>query len=144
MTAHRQTRRLGSVAALALAGGLLAATAAHAGDGVQFSRDCTRTHVNKQVGANEQWAITWEIYGNATGNVLKLDGSTPSFIECTVVGGDETSELFTCHGSDACSGPTCGGTQWSAIGASISIPLGFFFPPGVDPQNPFEECTPAD
>lgn len=144
MAGDRQTRRHGSVAALAIAGVLLVAASARAGDGVQFSRDCTRTYVNKQVGESEQWAITWEIYGNATGNVLKLDGSTPSFIECTVVGGDETNEFFDCQGSDACSGAPCGGTQWSAIGSSLSIPLTFFFPPGVDPLNPFEECTPAD
>ena len=142
--ARRRSRRdvgarivIGVALALALAGG------AHAGDGVQFARDCTRTYVNKQVGDTEQWAITWEIYGNATGNVLKLDGGTPSFIECALVGEDADDEIFDCYGSDACAGPTCGRPQWSLIGSSISIPLTFFFPPGVDPLNPFEECEPS-
>lgn len=143
MTADRRKTRRGLAAALVLVGSALTVTSARAGDGVQFSRDCTSTYVNKQIGENEQWAITYSIYGDATGNVLKLDGTPPSFIECRVVGGDETNELFTCYGSDACTGPACGGTQWQLVAEDIPIPLSFFFPPGVDPQNSFEECVPA-
>jgi hypothetical protein len=143
MAADRQTGRRHGAAAIFLAGLVLAASAAQAGDGVQFSRDCTRTYVNKQVGENEQWAITWEIYGGATGNVLKLDGGTPSFIECDLIGEDEVNEIFSCRGSDACASPPCGDTQWSLISNAVTIPLSFLFPSGVDPLNPFEACEPA-
>jgi hypothetical protein len=118
----------------------MTAPGASAGDGVQFSGDCDRTYVNKQVGETEQWAITWEIYGNATGNVFKLDGTDPSFLECILVDEDETNEIFDCYGSAACAEPTCGGTQWSLIASEVSVPLAFFLPPDVDPQNPFEQC----
>lgn len=100
--------------------------------------------MNKKVGTNEQWAITWEIYGNVTGNVLKLDGSAPSFIECTLAGSEGENDLFDCYGSDACTTPPCGGTQWTSIGSSISIPLSFFLPPGVDPLSPFDSCVPVE
>ncbi len=144
MAADRRMWVRGTAAlALVLASVVLSAPGAWAGDGVQFSRDCTSTYVNKQVGENEQWAITYSVFGDATGNVLKLDGSAPSFIECRVVGGDETSELFTCYGSDACTSPPCGGTQWQLVAENLAIPLSFFFPTGVDPQNSFEECVPA-
>jgi hypothetical protein len=125
----------GLVAAGALAGD------ADAGDGAQFSRDCTRTYVNKQVGNDEQWSITWSLYEDATGNVFKLDGSAPSFIECKLVGEDGSNELFDCYGADLCSGPPCAGSQWTAIGSNVAIPISFFFPPGVDPQNPLAGCT---
>ncbi|MEW6271491.1 MAG: hypothetical protein AB1689_19590 [Thermodesulfobacteriota bacterium] len=136
-------RRLAlGLAVLAVAA--LGAGSAWAGDGVQFSGDCDRTYVNKQVGDTEQWAITWEIYGNATGNVFKLDGSDPSFIECILVDETETEEVFDCFGSAACAGPPCGGSQWTLIGQNIAIPLEFFFPPGVDPLNPFDQCELAE
>lgn len=142
----RSTRR-GSRAATAIvacAALLALAGAARAGDGAQFDRTCTLTYVNKKVGTNEQWAITWEIYGNVTGNVLKLDGSAPSFIECSLVNEDETNEIFDCYGSDACTSPPCGGTQWSLIGSSLAIPTSFFVPTGVDPLAPFDSCEPVD
>lgn len=118
----------------------IAAPPARAGDGVQFSGDCDRTYVNKQVGENEQWAITWEIYGNVTGNVFKLDGTDPSFLECDLVDEDEENEIFDCYGATACVEATCGGTQWGLIASDVSVPLTFFLPPDVDPQNPFEQC----
>ena len=118
----------------------LSVAVARAGDGAQFSGDCERTYVNKQVGDTEQWAITWEIYGDATGNVFKLDGSAPSFIECSLVDEDGENEIFDCYGSSACAGPPCGGTNWSLIATEVSIPLSFFFPPDVDPLDPFTEC----
>lgn len=132
---------------LALAGlALLAATAlagvAHAGDGVQFAGNCDSTYVNKQVGDNEQWAITWEIFGNASGNVFKLDGSAPSFIECELQDETETEEIFDCYGASACTGPPCGAPQWTLIANDIAIPTTFFLPPGVDPVDPFEACDP--
>ena len=130
----------GIVACAAL---LALASAARAGDGVQFDRTCTYTYVNKQVGENEQWAITWSIYGDATGNVLKLDGSPPSFIECERVAEEGENEIFDCYGSDACTFPPCGGAQWSLIGNDISIPLTFFLPTGVDVLSPFDSCEPA-
>ncbi|MFM7143586.1 MAG: hypothetical protein ACKO2K_16900, partial [Alphaproteobacteria bacterium] len=40
---------------------LLRAAAAVAGDGVELSAACDATYVNKRVGANEQWAITWDL-----------------------------------------------------------------------------------
>jgi hypothetical protein len=122
----------------------LGTTGALAGDGVQFARDCTRTYVNKQVGENEQWAITWGIYGDATGNVFKLDGSAPALIECTLVAEDQANEIFDCFGADACTAPPCGGAQWTQIADDLAIPLTFFLPPGVDPLNTFDACTPAD
>ena len=131
----------GIVACAAL---LALADVAQAGDGAQFDGSCTSTYVNKKVGTNEQWAITWEIYGNVTGNVLKLDGSAPSFIECTLAGSEGENDLFDCYGSDACTTPPCGGTQWTSIGSSISIPLSFFLPPGVDPLSPFDSCVPVE
>ena len=118
----------------------LSVAVARAGDGAQFSSDCDRTYVNKQIGDTEQWAITWEIYGNATGNVFKLDGSAPSFIECFLADEDGENEIFDCYGSSACAGPPCGGTNWSLIATEVSIPLSFFFPPDVDPLDPFTEC----
>ena len=136
-------RRLAAYLVLAAAV-LPPAATARAGDGVQFSRDCTRTYVNKKVGDTEQWAITWDVYGNATGNVFKLDGSAPSLIECRLVAEDETSEIFDCQGSDACTAPPCGGAQWTPIGSGISIPLAFFVPPGVDPLSTFDSCEPAE
>ena len=79
MVARGSARRGSVFTAIAACAAVLAlAGAARAGDGVQFDRSCSSTYVNKKVGTNEQWAITWEIYGNATGNVLKLDGSAPS------------------------------------------------------------------
>ena len=146
MVARSSARRgrglaTGIVACAAL---LALAGAAQAGDGAQFDSSCTSTYVNKKVGTNEQWAITWEIYGNATGNVLKLDGSAPSFIECTLAGSEGENDLFDCYGSDACTTPPCGGTQWTSIGSSISIPLSFFLPPGVDPLSPFDSCVPVE
>ena len=133
-----------AVTALALLAWTFAAGAAHAGDGAQFSGDCGSTYVNKKVGSNEQWAITWELYGNATGNVLKLDGSAPSFIECSLVGEDDTNEIFDCYGADACTSPPCGGKQWTLIGSNLSIPTSFFLPPGVDPLVPFDSCEPVE
>lgn len=131
--------RLGVALVLGLALSL-AAPEARAGDGVQFSSDCQRTYVNKQVNGVEQWAITWEIYGDATGNVFMLDGSDPSFIECIFM--DETleTEIFDCFGSSACAGPPCGGEQWEMIAQGLEIPLSFFLPPGVDIQDPIGAC----
>lgn len=120
------------------------ARVAQAGDGAQFSSDCDRTYVNKKVGDNEQWAITWELFGDASGNVLKLDGSAPSFIECTLQDETDTDEIFDCYGSSACTGPPCGGTQWTLIGTNISIPTSFFLPPGVDPLDPDSSCNLRD
>jgi hypothetical protein len=126
-----------AVASLAL---LAFSGAAHAGDGVQFDTLCDRTYVNKKVGDNEQWAITWEIYGDATGNVLKLDGSPPSFIECLLKDETDTEEIFDCYGADACNGPPCSGPQWTLIAEGIRILTSFFLPPGVDPRGPFGAC----
>ena len=128
-----------AVAALAL---LAFAATANAGDGVQYDTFCDRTYVNKKVGDNEQWAITWEIYGNATGNVLKLDGSPPSFIECLLSPEtlDDVEQIFDCYGSSACSSPPCGGSQWTLIASGLRIPTTFFLPPGVAPEDAFEGC----
>ena len=145
MTARGSARRGSVFTAIAACAALLAlAGAARAGDGVQFDRSCISTYVNKKVGDNEQWAITWSIYGDATGNVLKLDGSAPSFIECQLVDEDDTNEIFDCYGSDACTSPPCGGTQWSLIGSRLAIPTSFFVPSGVDPLAPFDSCVPVD
>ena len=125
---------------LGLAIGLVAqARPAAAGDGVQFSGDCFSTYVNKKVG-NEQWAITWEIDGNATGNVFMLDGKPPAQIECELIDGNEVTQIFDCYGSSACAGPPCGGTQWSLIASNLSIATSFFLPPGVDPSDPYSAC----
>ena len=129
-----------AVTALALLACTFAAGVAHAGDGVQFDASCDRTYVNKKVGNNEQWAITWEIYGDASGNVLKLDGGPPSFIECILMNETETEEIFDCYGSSACTGPPCGGTEWTQIATNLSIPTSFFLPPGVDTLDPFSAC----
>lgn len=146
MAARRSTRwGTGLATAIVASAALLAlGGAAHAGDGAQFDGSCTSTYVNKKVGSDEQWAITWEVYGNATGNVLKLDGSAPSFIECKLVDEDETNEIFDCYGSEACTAPPCGGSQWSLIGSNLAIPTSFFLPPGVDPLSPFDSCEPVD
>src|SRR5262245_18868341 len=101
-TRKRRTFRVG---ALLLAPALVTAlgvAVACAGDGAQFAGACDRTYVNKQIGDTEQWAISWEIYGNATGNVFKLDGSAPSFIECSLVDEDGGNEIFDCYGSSPC------------------------------------------
>jgi hypothetical protein len=119
---------------------LVAAGPAAAQDGVQFSGDCFSTYVNKQVGQNEQWAITWEIDGDATGNVFMLDGSAPAQIECELLDGDEFNQVFDCFGSSACAGPPCGGGQWTLIASEISIPTTFFLPPGIDPNDPEDSC----
>jgi hypothetical protein len=141
---RRPLPRLRSVA-IALAALALVAVgtrSAHAGDGAQFSGDCGSTFVNKKVGANEQWAITWQLFGSASGNVLKLDGSAPSFIECDWQDDDGTNEIFNCYGSSACSGPQCGGTQWTLIASNLSIARTFFLPPGVDTSDPVSDCDP--
>lgn len=128
-----------AVASLAL---LAVAGAAHAGDGVQYDTFCARTYVNKKVGDNEQWAITWEIDGDATGNVLKLDGSPPSFIECIAQPESSIDEqVFDCFGSSPCSTPPCSGSQWTLIGSGIRIPTTFFLPPGVDPEEALDETA---
>jgi hypothetical protein len=136
------TARLRSttIVLVAIASLALAATS-DAGDGVQFDSFCDRTYVNKKVGENEQWAITWQIFGNASGNVFKLDGSAPSFIECELVDEDDENEIFNCYGSSACSGPPCGDTQWTLIASEIAIPTTFFLPPGVDPVDPVASCV---
>jgi len=131
-----------AVASLAL---LAVAGAAHAGDGAQFDTLCDRTYVNKKVGDNEQWAITWEIYGNATGNVFKLDGSPPSFIECVnIIEETDTETVFDCYGAGACSGAPCRSSEWSLIGSGIRIPTSFFLPPGVDVLEAFDACEVED
>lgn len=132
-----------AVAALALFTCALSAGAAQAGDGVQFSGDCGSTYVNKKVGTNEQWAITWQIEGDATGNVLKLDGTAPSFIECELLEEDfDTGALtFNCYGSSACASPPCGGSQWTQIATNLEIPASFFFPQGVNLDNYIDACT---
>ena len=140
MEERRGLRALLRVALLSSAACALGASAALAGDGVQFSGDCTHTYVNKQVGDTEQWAISWDIYGDATGNVFKLDGSPPSFIECVLVDEDESNEIFDCYGSSACTSPPCGGAQWSLIASNTAVPLSFLFPPNVDPLNPLDQC----
>jgi hypothetical protein len=129
---------------LAVAAVAFAATPALAGDGVQFDGTCSRTYVNKQVGDNEQWAITWELLGDASGNVFKLDGSPPSFIECQWVDETDTNQIFDCYGSSACTGPPCGGPEWTLIASNLSIPTSFFLPPGVNPEDPFDPqwCEP--
>jgi hypothetical protein len=141
----RESRRGRSVALgiTAVAALLALASTARAGDGAQFDRSCTSTYVNKKVGDNEQWAITWSIYGDVTGNVLKLDGSPPSFLECEAVGEDGDDELFDCFGASACTAPPCGDTQWTPIGTDIAIPFSFFLPSGVDPLDPFDACVPT-
>jgi hypothetical protein len=94
-------------------------------------------------GDSEQWATTWQIYGDATGNVFELDGSAPQFIECTLVGEDAANEIFDCFGSAACTTPPCGATQRTTIASNVAIPLTFFLPPDVDPADPLTACTPA-
>jgi hypothetical protein len=117
-----------------------AADPAAAGDGAQFSGDCFSTYVNKQVGDTEQWAITWEIDGDATGNVFKLDGGPAAQIECELVDNDAVNQIFDCYGSSACPAPPCGGAQWSLIATELAIPTTFFLPPGVDPNDPEADC----
>lgn len=133
---------IGTIALAALVG--IAGAPAWAADGAQFDGLCDRTYINKKVGDNEQWAITWEIFGSVTGNVFKLDGSAPSFIECELAleQGDEETQIFDCYGSDACTAPPCGDTQWTLIGSNISLPTSFFLPPGVDPLDPYASCEP--
>jgi hypothetical protein len=132
-------RRLAiALAVLALVGA--GASVARAGDGAQFSTDCGFTYINKKVGANEQWAITWDLFVTAAGNVFKLDGSPPSFIECILQDEDDTNYTFNCSGSSACAAPQCGGAQWVPIATNIAIPRSFFFPPGVDPADPGASC----
>ena len=135
---RRAARILGVISAIGVI--LIASPRARAGDGVQFAGDCDRTYVNKRVGDTEQWAISWEIYGNAVGNVFKLDGSDPSFLECVLVDEDDTNEIFDCYGSAACTDAVCGGSEWSLIATDVAVPLSFFLPPDVDPLNPFEQC----
>jgi len=135
--------RLWNVLALPLALTLALAAApdrAAAGDGAQFSGDCFFTYVNKQVGENEQWAITWEIDGDVTGNVLMLDGSPPAQIECELIDGDAVAQVFDCYGSSACTGPPCGGSQWTLIESNLAVATSFFLPPGVDPNDPDAAC----
>jgi hypothetical protein len=117
-----------------------AADRAFAADGVQFSGDCFSTYVNKQVGENEQWAITWEIDGDASGNVFMLDGSPAAQIECELIDSDDTNQIFDCFGSSACASPPCGGSQWTQIATDLAIPTTFFLPPGVDPDDPESSC----
>jgi len=136
-TAHLRSATIALAAAVVL---LLAATA-NAGDGAQFDTFCEKTYVNKKVGDNEQWAITWQIYGTASGNVFKLDGSPPSFIECEAIDEDDENQIFNCYGSSACTGPLCGDTQWTLIASEIAIPTTFFLPPGVDPLDPYPSCV---
>ena len=130
------------IGSAAVAAAVLVPTVARAGDGAQFSRDCQSTYVNKKVGDNEQWAITWDIVSEtASGNVFKLDGSPPSFIECVGTDINDTDVTFDCFGSSACTGPPCGGdTQWTQIASGTSIPLTFFYPPGVDTSDPTSDC----
>jgi hypothetical protein len=120
---------------------LVFAGATYAADGAQFSRDCAFTYVNKKVGENEQWAITWEIGFNASGNVFMLDGSPAAQIECEWVDENDTTTFFDCFGSAACTGPPCGGTQWTQIATNLAIPTAFFLPPGVDPLDPEASCV---
>lgn len=144
MAARKSTRTGSMLLGIAACAAVLAlAGTARAGDGVQYDRSCTSTYVNKKVGDNEQWAITWEIYGGVTGNVLKLDGSAPSFIECELMSEDDTNEYFDCYGADACTSTPCGDTQWTLIGTDVSIPLTFFLPSGADPLSPFDACVPS-
>jgi hypothetical protein len=129
--------------ALAVAAGALSADLALAGDAAQFSTDCSQILVNKQVGDNEQWAITYDIATQeVNGNVFKLDGSDPSFIDCDFVSEDEGQITFDCFGSDGCVFEEfCGGDQWTLIGEGIVVPLSFFLPEGLTGfDSPDEVC----
>ena len=140
MSTHR-IHSAGLRAAVALTAVLTVSGVALAGDGAQFGSFCDRTYVNKKVGENEVWAITWELFGDVTGNVLKLDGSAPSFIECILIDEDGTNATFDCYGSSACTGPPCGGSQWVPIATGRTLPISFFLPPGVSTDDPVESCV---
>ena len=120
---------------------LATAARAGAGDGVEFSAACNATYVNKRVGANEQWAITWDLVARASGNVFQRDGGPPSFIECyRRAGGTETEIAFDCYGAPPCPGPPCA-AKWSLIPGPTLVPASFFYPPGVNPADPKAACT---
>jgi len=134
----RKGRRLLAGAIVAV---LATAARAGAGDGVEFSAACNATYVNKRVGANEQWAITWDLVARASGNVFQRDGGPPSFIECyRRAGGTETEIAFDCYGAPPCPGPPCA-AKWSLIPGPTLVPASFFYPPGVNPADPKAACT---
>lgn len=119
----------------------LRAAAATAGDGVEFSAACDATYVNKRVGANEQWAITWDLVAHVSGNVFELDGGPPSFVECwRRPGGADDLLSFDCYGSPACRTPPCS-ASWTLIPGPTLVPASFFYPPGVNPADPRGACT---
>ncbi|MFM7734990.1 MAG: right-handed parallel beta-helix repeat-containing protein, partial [Alphaproteobacteria bacterium] len=119
----------------------LRAAAAVAGDGVELSAACDATYVNKRVGANEQWAITWDLVAHVSGNVFKLDGGPPSFVECwRRPGGDDALLSFDCYGSPACRTPPCA-AAWTSIPGPTVVQASFLYPPGVDPADPRAACT---
>jgi len=112
-----------------------------AGDGVEFSAACDATYVNKRVGANEQWAITWDLVARASGNVFKLDGGPPSFVECWRRPGGTADRLaFDCYGAPPCRQPPCA-DSWVLLPGPTEVPASFLYPPGVDPDDPGAACS---
>lgn len=108
---------------------------AHAGSGVQYSRDRSSTLISKDVGA-ERWAITYRVDdGAAFGNVFYPDGRDPSFISCDRIGVNGSDSSYRCYGANRCPGEPCGEEQYSFI-AEVSLPTSFFFPPSGPTPTP--------
>jgi len=139
--ADRRRVRLRAMASLALVSALAAsARSGVAADGAEFSTDCSHTYVNKAVG-KEQWAITWDLVSRVSGNVFRRDGGAPSFVECFRRAVRAPGQLsFECFGASSCANPPCS-QKWQSLG-EVAVPEAFFYPKGVDPQDPKASCAP--
>lgn len=131
------------LSALAVVALMLGADLALAGDAVQFSADCSKLLVNKKVGENEQWAITYDIATRGvSGNVFRLDGGDPAFLSCQFQGANGDQLTYDCIGSDGCIFKEfCGGDQWTTVAEGIVVPFSFFLPEGLSGfDSPDEVC----
>jgi hypothetical protein len=131
------------------------ARAQSADRGATLAFDRSTYLVNKDLG-NERWSIALNVkpvetgedttprIQSVTGNVLKRDGSAPSFIYCTERTdsqgslADSGSEFrLACLGTNACGTSATECAQgWELINDDVALPASFFLPPGGLPAPP--------
>ena len=136
-TSSRQAAAILAVALVAACGAPSAARAQARASGTQMTPDSRRYLINKDVGP-ERWAISYNLQDRTvTGNVFRSDGSSPSFVWCTIAShvpsGDPAANqyLLDCWGAPQCAAAPCSDDDWQVIQSGIPISGAFLLPPGT-------------